>query len=218
MKFINAFIGKAALILFNFILMSAVGFLGNGVAEAVPISEGDVDDYDIESFINHAKELYEYPCNIYGGKYYKEKGVRYWTANFGSKGKNTIKFKFIKNEDDDNYIEWVAITHSMPKPTKNSLQEYKTDSVNAIKEIVTVMGSMSDDIMKWYYYDDEGERLGKTLGYEIASGLEKIIDQVSQGKSVTPYDHTSSVIYEKKTFNVRVYWSESQIFVAFTAK
>ena len=51
------------------------------------------------------------------------------------------------------------------------------------------------------------------------SALQKIKTQVEQGKTITPYDHTSSVYIDevKKTFNIRVYWSESLIYVGISA-
>ena len=62
MKFLNAFISKAVLILFSFILLSAVGFLGNGVAEAGAKVEFTITDIEIASG----------KC-IFGG-YYHNKG------------------------------------------------------------------------------------------------------------------------------------------------
>ena len=188
-------------------------FCENVEAAAVPISEDEFDEWSIERLIDYAKD-YDVPCNIYGGKYYTDKGVRYWTANFGKSNKNIIKFKLNK----DNYVSWATITRSMPKPTKNSFEEYRMETVTAIQEICAVSEGITEKIIG--FYSDEEENFFKTFSNELLLGFQKIYDQVEQGKTIAPYDHTSAVFikYIKKNLNLRVYWSETQIFIAITAE
>ena len=204
---------KLGIFLIIFVSLNFFSFNQKVDAAAVPISENELDEYKIEWFIDHAKDYYDgLSCNIYSGKFYKDKGVLYWTANFGQNKNSFIRFKL----NNKNYVDWATITRYMPKPTKNSWQEYGTEAVTALQEICIVTDSIVEKIIR--YYDDYGH-FGKVYANELVSALQKIKSQVEQGKTITPYDHTSSVYIDKveKTFNIRVYWSESLIFVAITA-
>ena len=182
-------------------------------AAAVPISEYAIDEDDIENFIHYAKHVREddgITCNIYGGKFYKDKGVTYWTANFGQNRNSFIRFKL----NNKNYVDLATITRYMPKPTKNSWQEYAMETLTAVSEINAIEDAFMEEILSHY-----NRNLDTTILHELMSALQKIKTQVEQGKTITPYDHTSSVYIDEveKTFNIMVYWSESLIFVAITA-
>lgn len=192
-------------------------------AAAVPISRDEFSEFDREYFVELIKEGDNYAgipgTNVWGEKFYKEKGVLYWTANFGAKGNNVIKFKL----NSKNYVDWATITHSMTKPTKNSFQEYRVEVANSFLEVGAVWDALVEKIIR--FYDDYGI-LGNALGNEFIAAFSKIQEQVEQGKAITPYDHTFSKYIKtetydeevEKTLNVRVYWSESVLFIAVTAK
>lgn len=204
---------KLGIFLIIFLSLTFFNFNEKVDAAAVPISENELSKYDIESFIDYAKRTREddgINCNIYGGKFYKDKGVLYWTANFGKNKNSFIKFKL----NNKNYVEWLTITRYMPKPTKNSWQEYAIETLNAVSEINAIEDAFMEEIMSSYY-----RKLDETILNELMSALQKIKTQVEQGKNIEPYDHTSSVYISdvEKTFNTRVYWSESFIFIAITA-
>ena len=203
---------KLGIFLIMFVSLTFFNFNEKVEAAAVPISENELNEYDIEWFIDNAKEYYDgLSCNIYGGKFYKDKGVLYWTAKFGQNKNSFIRFKL----NNKKYVDWATITRYMPKPTKNSWQEYSTETLKALEEICIVTDSVVEKIIG--YYDDA--QFGKVYANELVSALQKIKTQVEQGQTITPYDHTSSVYIDEveKTFNIRVYWSESLIYVGISA-
>ena len=165
-------------------------------AAAVPISENAVDESDIEWFIDYAKRTREdsgITCNIYGGKFYKDKGVTYWTANFGQNRNSFIRFKL----NNKNYVDWATINRYMPKPTKNSWQEYAMETLTTFSEINAIEDAFMEEIMSSYY-----SALDEMILNELMAALQKIKTQVEHGKNIEPYDHTSSVYIDEveKTF------------------
>lgn len=204
---------KLGIFLIIFVSFTFFSFNEKVDAASVPISKYDIDESDIERFISESKiGLDGFKCNIYNGKFYKNKGVLYWTANFGQNKNSFIKFKL----NNKNYVDLATITRYMPKPMKNSWQEYSTESKTAIQEIYVITYLIVEQIMR--YYDDE-QYLEKVYSNELMSALQKIKTQVEQGKTIDPYDHTSSVYISEveKTFNIRVYWSESFIYIGLSA-
>ena len=92
---------KLGIFFIIFLSLTFFNFNEKVEAAAIPISENELDEHDIERFINEAKVgLYELGlevnCNIYGEKFYKDKGVLYWTANFGQNKNSFIRFKLNK--------------------------------------------------------------------------------------------------------------------------
>ena len=158
------------------LLLSFVILFVKAEAAAVPISESELDEFNIEGFIDYAKD-YDVPCNIYGGKFYKDKENLYWTANFGQNKNSFVKFKL----NNKNYVEWATITRYMPRPTKNSFEEYRMETVTAIQEICAVSEGITEKIIG--FYSDEEENFFKTFANELSLGFQKIYDQVEQGKN-----------------------------------
>ena len=90
------------------------------------------------------------------------------------------------------------------------------ESKTALQEIYVITYLIVEQIIR--YYDDD-QYLEQVYSNELMSALQKIKTQVEEGKTIEPYDHTSSVYISEvdKTFNVRVYWSESLIYVGLSA-
>ena len=178
---------KLGIFLIIFVSLTFFNFNEKVDAASVPISENELGEYEIEWFIDHAKTYYDgLSCNIYGGKFYKDKGVLYWTANFGQNKNSFIRFKL----NNKNYVDWVTITRYMPKPTINSWQEYSTETLKALQEIYIVTDSV---VAKIISYDDDDQYLEQVYSNELISAFQKIKTQVEKGKNIEPYDHTSSV-------------------------
>ena len=210
---------KLGIFLIIFVSLNFFNFNEKVEATAVPISYGKFDDkltyVSLGGNISLRSKMQGMKFDIYDPKLYKEKGVLYWTANFGKNKNNFIKFKINNN----NYVDWATITCN--KPTKTSWLKWSDtnlfDFVDLIFEINVICQSIVYTTI--CFDEDKLDLFYKIFDDELNAANKKIFEQEGKGKTVVPYDHTSSIYSNelKKTFNTRVYWSESLIFVAISA-
>ena len=209
---------KLGIFLIIFLAFTFFYFNEKVEAAAVPISYGPFVDnlfnyVQLGGSISIRSEINGMKFDIYDPKLYKDKGIWYWTANFGENKNNLIKFKLNNN----NYVDWATIT--CIKSTKSKWLDTNTFYIG---ELMFEINMVCQSIVYTTICFDENklDSFYKIFDDELNAAAKKILEQEGKGKTVVPYDHTSSIYSNelKKKFKVRVYWDDSLIFVAITAE